>query len=98
MLSGAPTESAHAHLRARTSVDTVCAMGTAPLKMLPLSTAIQSSHIPPLARGLLCAQLLARVLDSLAEPAIARHLAAHLIDAVDHGRVIAPAEGLSDLD
>jgi hypothetical protein len=71
MLSGAPTESAHAHLRARTSVDTVCAMGTIPHKLLLLSTTIQTSHIPPTTRGLFCAQLLTRMLDPLAKPAIA---------------------------
>jgi hypothetical protein len=71
MLSGAPTESAHAHLRARTSVDTVCAMGTVPHELLRLSTTIQSSHIIPSARGLFCAQLLASMLDPLAEPTIA---------------------------
>jgi hypothetical protein len=71
MLSGAPTESAHAHLRAPTSVDTVCAMGTTPHKMLLLSTTIHTSHIPSITRGLFCAQLLARVFDPLAEPAIA---------------------------
>src|SRR5437868_5270127 len=52
----------------------------------------------PCTRGLFCAQLLARVLDLLAELAIARHLALHLVHAVNHGRVIAPAERLADLD
>src|SRR3954466_5175247 len=53
---------------------------------------------PVESRGLFCAQLLARVLDPLAEAAVARHLAADFIDAVNHGRVIAAAERLADLD
>jgi hypothetical protein len=71
MLRGSPTESAHAQLRPPTSVDTMCAMGTMPHKMLPLTTTIHTSHIPSSTRGLFCAQLLARVFDPLAEPAIA---------------------------
>jgi hypothetical protein len=70
MLSGAPTESAHTHLRARTSVDTVCAMGTMPHEQRLPSTTIKTSHTSRITRGLFCAQLLARMLDSLAEPAI----------------------------
>jgi hypothetical protein len=70
MLRGAPTESAHAQLRAPTSVDTVCAMGTMPHKMLLLSTTIHTSHTPSITRGLFCAQLLACVFHPFAEPAI----------------------------
>jgi hypothetical protein len=84
MLNGSPSRSAQAHLRARTSVDTVCAMGTAPAHMPLLSTTIQSSHTHANARGLLCAQLLTCVLDPLAEATIPRHLPAHFVDAVNH--------------
>src|SRR5215207_5460376 len=76
-------------------VDTLLAVGT----FHPTSP--PSSRVPTTqgrARGLFCAQLLARVIDALAEGAIARHLTAHLVHAVNHGGVIAAAEGLADLD
>jgi hypothetical protein len=61
----------HPHLRPLGTVDIVCTMGM----MLPpaamISTSIQSSHSLPNARGLFCAQLLARVLHSLPKTAIA---------------------------
>jgi hypothetical protein len=71
MLSGGFKNSAHAHLGPFFSVDIMCAMGTGthqfhrcpPVSRLP--TPIDS------VRGLFCAQLLTRMLDPLAEPAIA---------------------------
>src|SRR3954471_12236664 len=98
MLSGAATESAHTNLRPRTSVDTVCAMGTMPHEQRLPSTTFHTSHTSPITRGLFCAQLLASVFDALAEAAITRHLPAHLIDAMNDGGVIAATECLSDLD
>ena len=83
MLNGAPSEFDHARLRPRTSVDSVCAMGTDLTTLLPLSTAFQNSHTLLQTRGLFCAQLLTCMLDPFAEPAIARHLAADFIDAVN---------------
>jgi len=83
MLSGAATESAHTNLRPRTSVDTVCAMGTMPHEQRLPSTTIQTSHTLRITRGLFCAQLLSRVFDPLAESAITRHLPAHLIDTMN---------------
>src|SRR6476469_4832313 len=98
MLSAATTIRLHSHLRPRDTVDSMWAMGTEPHSIIPLSTAFQSSHSLPGSRGLFCAQLLTRVLHPLAEAAIARHLPAHLVDAVNHGGVISAAKGLSDLD
>src|SRR6476661_191336 len=82
-------------LPVRLRVDTVWGMGT----FTPLCP--RSSRVPttqPHARGLFCAQLLARVLHTLAERAIARHLPAHLVHAVNHRGVVAAAERLADLD
>ncbi|MEA2725090.1 MAG: hypothetical protein QOH59_2861 [Gemmatimonadales bacterium] len=90
--------SAHPHLRPLGTVDSVCTMGTVPLYSTTISTTIQNSHSPTLARGLFCAQLLARMLYPLAKAAIARHLAAHFVYAVNHGRMVPAAERLTDLD
>ena len=97
MWSAAPNESAPSHLAPSASVDSVCTMGTVPGHTAAMSTAIQTSHSPGVARGLFCAQLLAGVLDPFAEATIARHLPAHLVHAVNHGRVVPPTEGLPDL-
>ena len=83
MLNGAPSEFDHARLRPRTSVDSVCAMGTGLTVLLLLSTTFKNSHTAQQTRGLFCAQLLACMLDPFAKPAIARHLAADFIDAVN---------------
>jgi hypothetical protein len=85
-------------LTAFSSVDSVCMMGTAHIKSLPLSTAIQNSHRYQIPRGLFCAQLLSRMLHPLAEPAVARHLPAHLVYAMNDGRVVTSAERLTDFD
>src|SRR5262245_6929107 len=82
-------------LRSRDRVETLCAVGmTAPGS----SPASRVPTAPVCTRGLFCGQLLPRVLHPLAKPPIPRHLPAHLVHAVNDGRVIAPAEGLADLD
>src|SRR5689334_3047366 len=43
-------------------------------------------------------EFLARQLDPVAEGTVALHLALDLVDRMDDGRVVAPAEGLADLD
>src|SRR5512141_774123 len=43
-------------------------------------------------------ELLARQFDAVAERPVALHLALHLVDRMDDGRVVAAAEGLADLD
>src|SRR5579859_2538922 len=63
-----------------------------------LSGVVQTANIAPPTRGLLCAQLLARIFDLLPEGPIARHLALHLVHTVDDRGMVAAAEGLSDLD
>jgi hypothetical protein len=90
--------SASAHLRPLSTVDSVCTMGMMLGHAATISTTIQNSHSRRVARGLLCAQLLARVLHPLAKTAIARHLAAHFVDAVNHGRMIPAAKRLPDFD
>ena len=96
MLNIAPSEFSEAGLPARTSVDSMWAMGTGAFTLLPMSTAIKNSHMRQRARGLFCAQLLTRVLYPLAKAPIARHLAADFIYAVNHRRVISAAERLPD--
>jgi hypothetical protein len=91
-------KSARLHLRPLSTVDSVCTMGMVPGHAATISTTIQNSHSLPIARGLFCAQLLARMLHPLAKTAIARHLAAHLVHAMNHSRMIATAECLPDLD
>ena len=91
-------ESAHPHLRPLGTVDSVCTMGMMLGLAAMISTTIKNAHSPQIARGLFCAQLLARVLHPLAKPAIARHLAAHLVHAVNHGRMIPAAKRLTDFD
>ena len=91
-------KSAHPHLRPLGTVDSVCTMGMMFGHAAMISTTIKNAHSLQIARGLFCAQLLARVLHPLAKPAIARHLAAHLVHAVNHGRMIPAAKRLTDLD
>ena len=98
MWSGVTSNIARSHLGPFGTVDTVCAMGTLPRNRTSISTTIQNSHTHRSARGLLCAQLLARMLDALTEPTIARHLAAHLVHAMNDCGVIAATERLADLD
>src|SRR5437868_12567543 len=43
-------------------------------------------------------ELLARQFDAVAERPVALHLALHLVDRMDDGRVVATAERLADLD
>ena len=90
-------DSARSHLGPFGAVDTVCTMGTVPASAATISTTIQSSHSRWRARGLFCAQLLARVLDPLAKTAIPRHLAAHFVHAMNDGGVIPTAKRLTDL-
>jgi hypothetical protein len=61
----------HPHLRPLGTVDSVCTMGMMFGPTATISTSIQSSHSPPILRGLFCAQLLARVLHPLAKTTIA---------------------------
>ena len=91
-------QSAHPHLRPLGPVDSVCTMGMKLGHAAMISTTIKNTHSRQIARGLFCAQLLARVLHPLAKPAIARHLAAHLVHAVNHGRMIPAAKRLTDFD
>ena len=91
-------ESMRPHLRPLGTVDSVCTMGKALGHAATISTAIQSSHSRRIARGLFCAQLLARMLHSLAKTAIARHLSAHFVHAMNHGRMIPAAKRLTDFD
>ena len=91
-------KSAHPHLRPLGTVDSVCTMGMMLGHAATISTTIQNSHSPQIVRGLFCAQLLARMLHSLAEPAITRHLSAHLVHAMNHGRMIPAAKRLTDFD
>jgi hypothetical protein len=90
-------KSARPQLRPLSTVDSVCTMGMALGHAATISTTIQNSHSPQLARGLFCAQLLARVLHPLTEAAIARHLATHFVHAVNHGRMIPATKRLTDL-
>jgi hypothetical protein len=78
-------KSAGPHLRPLRTVDSVCTMGMVLDHAATISTTIQNSHSRQIARGLFCAQLLARMLHPLAKTAITRHLTAHLIDTVNHG-------------
>jgi hypothetical protein len=96
MLNVAPSEFDEAHLAVPTSVDTVCAMGTCVITLPMLSTTIKNSHMLQRARGLFCAQLLTRVLVAFAEAAIAGHLPADFIDAVNDGGMVSAAECLPD--
>ena len=57
-----------------------------------------TSHISSTACGLQCGQLLARHFNPFLERAVAHHLTLYFVDAVDHGRVVAAAERLADLD
>src|SRR5207249_138080 len=91
-------ESAHSHLDSFSVVDTLCAMGTQPVHLLHCPLLSRKPTATKLARGLFCGQLLARMLDPLAKPPIARHLPAHLVYTMDHGRMISSSERLPDLD
>jgi len=91
-------KSAHPHLRPLGTVDSVCTMGMMLGHAATISTTIQNSPSRRIARGLFCAQLLARMLHPLAKSAITRHLAAHLVHAMNHGRMIAAAKRLTDFD
>ncbi len=91
-------KSARPHLRPLGTVDSVCTMGMVLVHAATISTTIKNSHTGRIARGLFCAQLLTRMLHPLAETAIARHLATHLVHAVDHGRMIPAPKRLTDLD
>ena len=91
-------KSARPHLRPLSTVDSVCTMGMGPGHAATISTTIQNSHSPKIARGLFCAQLLARMLHPLAKAAIARHLAANFVHAMNHGRMIPAAKRLTDFD
>jgi hypothetical protein len=84
MWSAAPSNFAHSYLGPLSSVDIVCAMGMLHDNTASISTTIKNSHTRCIARGLFCAQLLARMLDTLAESPVSRHLAAHFIDAMNH--------------
>src|ERR1051325_1661674 len=70
-------------------------MGTIPFDAPCLSVPSTASHA---SRRLWCVQLLPRGLNPFAELAIALQLALHLVHTVNHGRVIASAERLADLD
>ena len=98
MWSAAATSFPRPHLRPSAAVESVWAMGTAPAHTTSISTTIQSSHSAPPTRGLFCAQLLTCVLHSLAEATIPRHLPAHFVHAMNHGRMIPAAKRLPDLD
>src|SRR5215203_5771396 len=98
MWNAATTIFQRSHLRPSDAVESVWAMGTVPVHTSTISTTVQSSHNTQPARGLFCAQLLARVLDALAEATIPRHLAAHLVHAVNHGRMVPTTKRLADLD
>ena len=63
-------KSARPHLGALSTVDSVCTMGMVLGHVATISTTIKNSHSRPIARGLFCAQLLARMLHALAKPAI----------------------------
>jgi hypothetical protein len=91
-------KSARSHLRPLGPVDSVCTMGMVLGHADSISTTIQNSHNRKNARGLFCAQLLARVLNPLTKAAISRHLAAHFVYAMNHRRVIPAAKSLADLD
>jgi hypothetical protein len=91
-------KSARPHLRPLSTVDSVCTMGMVLGHTATISTTIQNSHSRRIARGLFCAQLLARMLHPLAKTAISRHLSAHLVHAVNHGRMIPTAKRLTDFD
>src|SRR5437899_5503285 len=69
-------------------VSTPSALHPQPPTVLP-HTIHASSRRGELAPGLF---------DAILEGVVAGDLTADLVDAVDHGRVIAPAEGLADLD
>jgi hypothetical protein len=86
------------HLRPLSTVDSVCTMGMVPAHAVTISTTIKNSHTRKISRGLFCAQLLARMLYPLPKTAIARHLPAHLVHAVNHGRMISAAKRLTDFD
>jgi hypothetical protein len=58
------------HLPRFDPVDIVCTMGTEPRNTTSISTTIQSSHTGEFARGLFCAQLLARVFNTLTESTV----------------------------
>jgi hypothetical protein len=83
MWSAAPSNFAHSHLGPLTSVDIVCAMGMLHDNTASISTTIQNSHTRWIARGLFCAQLLARMLHALTKSAVPRHLTAHFINAMN---------------
>jgi hypothetical protein len=70
MWSAATTCFERSHLPRFNPVDTVCTMGMLPLNTTSISTTFQNSHTGERARGLFCAQLLARVFDALTESAI----------------------------
>jgi hypothetical protein len=91
-------ESAGPHLRPLGTVDSVCTMGMMLGHAATISTTIQNSHSRRMVRGLLCAQLLARMLHPLAKTTIARHLAAHFVHAMNNGRMIPAAKRLTDFD
>src|SRR5688572_1879927 len=98
MWSAAPRSRLARNLRPLCTVDSVCTMGMLVGHTASISTAFQNSHTGQNTRGLFCAQLLARMLNPLAKSAVARHLAAHFVHAMNDGRMIPPAERLADLD
>jgi hypothetical protein len=71
MLTSAPSESSHSHLRRSDAVDFMWAMGTAERfsTQCPLQSRLPT--VRRAARGLFCGQLLPRVLDPLAKAAVA---------------------------
>jgi hypothetical protein len=70
MWSAATSHFLRPHLHRFDPVDSVCAMGTLPRNTASISTTFQNSHRRRIARGLFCAQLLTRVLDSLTESTV----------------------------
>ena len=70
MWSAAATCLERSHLPHFSPVDIVCTMGTVPRNTTSISTTFQNSHTSELARGLFCAQLLARVFDTLTESTV----------------------------
>jgi hypothetical protein len=70
MWSASTTCFERSHLPRFDPVDIVCTMGTEPRNTISISTTIQSSHTGKLARGLFCAQLLARVFNTLTESTV----------------------------
>jgi hypothetical protein len=90
--------SARPHLRPLSTVDSVCTLGMALRLCASISTLSRVPTPVEKRRGLFCAQLLPSMLDPLTKAAIARHLAAHFVYAMNHRRVIPAAKGLTDFD